>query len=100
MDLMTIPAHAPSDPEALLGTREVASLLGMSREQVWRLWTSGRLPGYRFDRLLRFAPTDVERFKADCFRAGRARSRPASARRERPSEASATFSAESPYTPI
>ena len=50
--------------ETLLGSRDVATMLGMSREQVWRLYSSGRLAGYRFDRLLRFARSDVERFMA------------------------------------
>lgn len=36
----------------------------MSREQVWRLWSAGRLPGYKLDRYLRFAPSDIERFLA------------------------------------
>ena len=58
------PHHAHFSSSSLLGSREVSELLGMSREQVWRLWTSGRLPGYRFDRHLRFAPADVDRFMA------------------------------------
>jgi excisionase family DNA binding protein len=51
----------------LLGSRDVAEMLGMSREQVWRLWSSGRLPGYRFDRHIRFARADLERFLADHY---------------------------------
>jgi len=43
---------------------------GMSREQVWRLWTSGRLPGYRFDRHVRFAQQDLKRFMAEHYRPG------------------------------
>ena len=50
--------------EPLLGTADVARWLGMSREQVWRLWKAGRLPGYRLDRHLRFARADVEAFLA------------------------------------
>lgn len=50
--------------EPLLGSAAVAHWLGMSREQVWRLWKSGRLPGYRLDRHLRFARADVEAFLA------------------------------------
>jgi len=50
--------------EPLLSTAAVANWLGMSREQVWRLWKSGRLPGYRLDRHLRFARYDVEAFLA------------------------------------
>jgi excisionase family DNA binding protein len=50
--------------EPLLGTAAVANWLGMSREQVWRLWNSGRLSGYRLDRHLRFARCDVEAFLA------------------------------------
>lgn len=50
--------------EPLLGTADVARWLGMSREQVWRLWKVGRLPGYRLDRHLRFARTDIEAFLA------------------------------------
>lgn len=49
-------------PTALIGSAQVAAWLGMSREQVWRLWSSGALPGYRLDRNLRFAPEDVRRF--------------------------------------
>jgi len=48
--------------EPLLSSADVARWLGMSREQVWRLWKVGRLPGYRLDRHLRFARTDVEAF--------------------------------------
>ena len=59
--------------EPLLGSRDVATMLGMSREQVWRLWTSGRLPGYRFDRHVRFSPQDLERFMAEHYRPGPAR---------------------------
>lgn len=47
---------------ALIGSVQVAEWLGMSREQVWRLWASGKLPGYRFDRNLRFDPRDVQAF--------------------------------------
>jgi excisionase family DNA binding protein len=50
--------------EPLLGTPAVANWLGMSREQVWRLWKTGRLPGYRLDRHLRFARADVDAFLA------------------------------------
>lgn len=46
--------------EPLLSTAAVAAWLGMSREQVWRLWRTGRLPGYHLDRHLRFARSDVE----------------------------------------
>lgn len=46
----------------LVGSAQVATWLGMSREQVWRLWSSGALPGYRLDRNLRFAPEDVQAF--------------------------------------
>lgn len=55
---------AAPEMEPLLGTSEVARWLGMSREQVWRLWKSGRLPGYQLDRHLRFARSDVEAFLA------------------------------------
>ncbi|MBC7594958.1 MAG: helix-turn-helix domain-containing protein [Kineosporiaceae bacterium] len=52
----------PDGMSPLLGSSQVAELLGMSREQVWRLWTSGRLPGYRFDRYIRFSRVDLEQF--------------------------------------
>ncbi|MCB0878819.1 MAG: helix-turn-helix domain-containing protein [Thermoleophilia bacterium] len=55
---------AAPEMEPLLGTADVAKWLGMSREQVWRLWRAGRLPGYRLDRHLRFARSDVEAFLA------------------------------------
>lgn len=51
-----------SAPMPLLGSAQVATWLGMSREQVWRLWSTGALPGYRLDRNLRFAPEDVHAF--------------------------------------
>lgn len=59
-------SHEPSttDMSPLLGSTDVAELLGMSREQVWRLWSSGRLPGYRFDRHIRFSRVDLESFMA------------------------------------
>ncbi len=55
---------AAPEMEPLLGTAEVARWLGMSREQVWRMWKSGRLPGYRLDRHLRFARADIQAFLA------------------------------------
>lgn len=69
--MQTAPGPDP-DPnmEPLLGTRAVANWLGMSREQVWRLWSTGRLPGYRLDRHLRFARRDVEAFLAEHRSAG------------------------------
>jgi len=57
--------HAMStapEMDPLMSSAAVAAWLGMSREQVWRLWKVGRLPGYRLDRHLRFARTDVEAF--------------------------------------
>jgi excisionase family DNA binding protein len=48
--------------DTLMNTVQVAERLGMSREQVWRLWSTGRLPGYKLDRNVRFDRTDVERF--------------------------------------
>lgn len=51
-------------PRALLGSSQVAAWLGMSREQVWKLWQAGQLPGYKLDRHVRFAPADVESFLA------------------------------------
>lgn len=50
----------PSSP--LLGSTAVATWLGMSREQVWRLWKSGQLAGYRLDRNVRFSVDDVRAF--------------------------------------
>jgi len=64
---MTNPHAVSESAEPLLGTTDVAQLLGMSREQVWRLWSSGRLAGYRFDRHVRFARSDVERFMAQHY---------------------------------
>jgi excisionase family DNA binding protein len=63
------PHHAPQHQrDSLLTTRQVAELLRMSREQVWRLHNTGRLAAYRFDRLLRFSRADVERFMVDHYR--------------------------------
>lgn len=64
-DLDSSDAH--QQRASLLGTVEVAAWLGVSREQVWKLWASGRLPGYKFDRHVRFAPTDVEAFLAASY---------------------------------
>ena len=63
---MTNPSNdiTTQEQDSLLATREVAEMLGMSREQVWRMFNTGRLPAYRFDRLLRFARSDVEQFMA------------------------------------
>lgn len=54
----------PARDRRLLGSAAVAMWLGVSREQVWRLWATGKLPGYRIDRRLRFASADVESFLA------------------------------------
>jgi excisionase family DNA binding protein len=64
------PAKHHAHTHNLLATRDVAELLCMSREQVWRLWSTGRLPGYRFDHRLRFSRSDVEAFMASHYRAG------------------------------
>jgi excisionase family DNA binding protein len=56
------PASTSEHAASLLRTTEVAAMLGMSREQVWRLWSAGRLPGYKLDRHLRFSPKDVDQF--------------------------------------
>lgn len=60
---------SPTDMSPLLGSSEVAELLGMSREQVWRLWSCGRLPGYRFDRHIRFSQSDLALFMASHYTA-------------------------------
>jgi excisionase family DNA binding protein len=61
------PASISEHAASLLRTTQVAAMLGMSREQVWRLWSAGRLPGYKLDRHLRFAPDDVDRFLKDHY---------------------------------
>lgn len=60
-------ASMTTAPTPLLGSAQVAAWLGMSREQVWRLWSSGRLPGYKLDRHLRFAAADIETFLASNY---------------------------------
>lgn len=72
VDVMERSSTPTTDISPLLGSREVADLLGMSREQVWRLWTSGRLPGYRFDRHIRFSRADLERFMSSHYSASSA----------------------------
>lgn len=52
---------------SLLKTRDVAQYLGMSREQVWKLWSCGKLAGYKLDRHLRFAQSDVDAFLAQNY---------------------------------
>lgn len=54
-------------PAPLLKTCDVADQLAMSREQVWRLWSCGKLPGYKLDRHLRFTQTDVNSFLAQAY---------------------------------
>lgn len=68
----------------LLKTREVASYLGMSREQVWKLWSCGKLAGYKLDRHLRFAQSDVDAFLAQAY-TGERETRRSSAPSSRPS---------------
>lgn len=70
-----------ADRAPLMKTRDVALYLGMSREQVWRLWSSGKLAGYKFDRHVRFAQADVDAFLAQAYtgeRATRQKHRPVS----------------------
>lgn len=74
---------ALTDMSPLLSSSEVAALLGMSREQVWRLWSSGRLPGYRFDRHIRYSQADLEQFMASHYSAP-SRSEAAQSRSQRP----------------
>jgi excisionase family DNA binding protein len=51
---------------SMLTAAEVATQLGLSPRAVYELHASGRLPGYRFGRAVRFEPADVEAFKAAC----------------------------------
>lgn len=60
-------AFSPESPDQLLSTAQVAAWIGMSREQVWRLWTNGQLAGYKLDRHLRFSKGDVEAFLASRY---------------------------------
>lgn len=62
--------------DGLVGSTTVATWLGMSREQVWRLWRNGSLPGFRLDRNLRFSPDDVRAFCAARYGTGNATSAP------------------------
>ena len=50
----------------LLTAAAVAVLLGISRSKVYELAREGRLPMYRIDDAVRFAPEDVEAFKEAC----------------------------------
>jgi excisionase family DNA binding protein len=46
--------------EALLTTREVAEILGLSSEAVLRHWRAGELPGFRLStKVLRFRESEV-----------------------------------------
>lgn len=53
-----------STPERLLTTREVAGLLGLSVNQLTRLWQSGRIPGYVLGdgRIVRFRVSELEQW--------------------------------------
>ena len=55
-------AAAPSP-----GPGGVARPRGLSRQQVLRLWTAGRLPGDRFARQLRFSREDLEHVMAQNY---------------------------------
>lgn len=49
--------------DKLLGVREVAERLGVSSRQIWKLTSSGRLPGpVRLGRSVRWRESDVSRF--------------------------------------
>lgn len=54
----------------MLTAAEVATQLGLSPRAVYELHASGRLPGYRFGRAVRFEAADVETFRLSCRSAG------------------------------
>lgn len=49
-----------------LNAAEVGELLGISSRFVYDLFKTGKLPGYRHGRAIRFAPADVEAYRASC----------------------------------
>jgi excisionase family DNA binding protein len=49
--------------ERLLTTRELAGILGLSKETVLRRWRAGEIPGYRLaSNVLRFRESDVDAY--------------------------------------
>ncbi len=57
--------QATSVPEQLLNVREMATRLGVSTRQVWKLASSGRLPApIRLGRSVRWRESDLDRFIA------------------------------------
>lgn len=46
----------------LLTPKEVAKILNMSRNYVYRLVKTGKLPAYRTPKFIRIRPEDLERF--------------------------------------
>jgi excisionase family DNA binding protein len=53
-------------PERLLTSKEVAELLGVSKETVLRWWRAGEIPGYRLaPTVLRFRESDLEAWLAN-----------------------------------
>lgn len=48
--------------EPLIGTDEVAQLLGLTPRTVYALVNRGALPAYRIGRLVKFRPEEVAKF--------------------------------------
>lgn len=54
----------------MIDAAAVARCLGISRRMVYDLARDGRLASYRFGDAVRFAPADVEAFRASCRSTG------------------------------
>ncbi len=59
-DLSPHPDHSTPDPQGLLTAKQVAPMLSLSPQTVYRLARQGRLPYIRLHGSLRFRPSDIE----------------------------------------
>ncbi len=65
--LEIVPFDRPTEPppgeldEPLIGAREVARMLGISKDKVFQMAYAGELPYYRFGRLVRFSRSAILR---------------------------------------
>ena len=59
-DLSPPPDRSPQDPQGLLTAKQVAALLSLSAQTVYRHARQGRLPYLRLHGSLRFRPSDLE----------------------------------------
>ncbi len=53
------------EQEVMLSVQEVAKMLNVSKQSIYRLIEDKRLPAYRIGNILRIKKSDVEKFLAE-----------------------------------